>query len=63
MNVSRVAQSQIKHQVEQVRQQDRRDETHAKTVEKRGFDHIIAERVSRNLRAGSTKGQNIDIEC
>jgi hypothetical protein len=63
MNLPKVAQRQLVHQIEQFRLQDRRDETHAKVVEKRNFDQIVAERVSRNLRLGLDKGQNIDIEC
>jgi len=63
MTIPKVGQSQLVHQIEQFRLQDRRDEDHVKVVERRKFDQIVAERVSRNLRLGLDKGQNIDIEC
>jgi hypothetical protein len=40
-----------------------KEEVHRKQLEKRKFDEIIAERVSRNIRLDLTKGTNIDIEC
>ena len=43
--------------------QDKRDEDYRKVVERRNFDKIIAERVSRNIRLGLDKGRNIDVEC
>jgi hypothetical protein len=43
--------------------QDKRDEDYRKVVDKRNFDRIIAERVSRNIRLGLDKGRNIDVEC
>jgi hypothetical protein len=63
MTIPKVGQSQLVHQIEQFRLQDRRDEDYVKVVERRKFDQIVAERVSRNLRLGLDKGQNIDIEC
>jgi hypothetical protein len=63
MTISKVGQRQQVYQVERFRLQDRRDEDYAKVVEKRKFDQIVAERVSRNLRLGLDKGQNIDLEC
>lgn len=43
--------------------QDKREDDYNKLVEKRKFDQIIAERVSRNIRLGLDKGRNIDVEC
>jgi hypothetical protein len=64
MNISKVQQEQIKrHNLEQVRLQERHEEDYRRVVEKRKFDQIIAERVSRNLRLDLDKGRNIDIEC
>ena len=63
MTVSKVGQTQLVHQIEQFKLQDRRTEDYAKVVDRRRFDQIVAERVSRNLRLGLDKGQNIDIEC
>jgi hypothetical protein len=63
MTIPKVGQSQLVHQIEQFKLQDRRDEDYVKVVERRKFDQIVAERVSRNLRLGLDKGQNIDIEC
>ena len=63
MTISKVGQRQQVYQLEQFRHQDRRDEDYTKVVERRKFDQIVAERVSRNLRLGLDKGQNIDLEC
>jgi hypothetical protein len=63
MTVSKVGQTQLVHQIEQFRIQDKRNEDYAKVVDRRRFDQIVAERVSKNLRLGLDKGQNIDIEC
>ena len=63
MTVSKVGQTQLVHQIEQFRVQDKRNEEYAKVVDRRRFDQIVAERVSKNLRLGLDKGQNIDIEC
>lgn len=64
MDVSRIQQKQIRdYNLEQVRLQEKREEDYRKVVEKRRFDQIIAERVSRNLRLDLDKGRNIDIEC
>jgi hypothetical protein len=63
MTVSKVGQTQLVHQIEQFRVQDKRNEDYAKVVDRRRFDQIVAERVSKNLRLGLDKGQNIDIEC
>ena len=49
--------------MQRTEQQDKRDEDYRKLVEKRNFDRLIAERVSRNIRLGLDKGRNIDIEC
>lgn len=63
MTVPKIGERQLVYQVERFRLQDRRDEDYTKVVEKRKFDQIVADRVSRNLRLGLDKGQNIDIEC
>ena len=64
MDISRVQQEQIKrYNLEQVRLQEKREEDYRKVVEKRNYDRIIAERVSRNIRLGLDKGRNIDVEC
>jgi len=64
MQVSRLQQYQIQqYNLEQLQLQKKRDEDYRKVVEKRNFDQIIAERVSRNLRLDLDKGRNIDIEC
>jgi hypothetical protein len=49
--------------MQRTEQQDKRNEDYRKVVERRNFDRIIAERVSRNIRLGLDKGRNIDIEC
>ena len=64
MNVSRVQQEQIKrYNLEQIRQQEHRDEDYRKVIEKRRLDLIAAERIARARRLGLDKGQNVDIEC
>jgi DNA topoisomerase VI subunit A len=64
MQVSRVQQHQIQqYNLEQLQLQKKRDEDYRKVIERRKFEDIIAERVSRNLRLGLDKGRNIDIEC
>jgi uncharacterized membrane protein len=64
MDISKIQQKQIRdYNLEQVRLQEKRDEDFRKVVEKRRFDQIIAERVSRNLRLDLDKGRQIDIEC
>ena len=63
MKISRAEQTQIAHNIEKARLQDRRDEDYRKVIEKRNFDQIVAERVARNIRLDSDKGRNIDIEC
>jgi hypothetical protein len=49
--------------MQRIQNQDKRDEDYRKLVERRNFDRIIAERVSRNIRLGLDKGRNIDVEC
>jgi hypothetical protein len=49
--------------MQRVQLQDKREEDYRKVVDKRNFDRIIAERVSRNIRLGLDKGRNIDVEC
>ena len=49
--------------MQRIQQQDKREEDYRKVVERRNFDQIIAERVSRNIRLGLDKGRNIDVEC
>jgi hypothetical protein len=64
MNVSQVDQRRIQeYNLEQKRLQEKREEDYRKVIEKRKFEDIVAERVSRNLRLDLDKGQNIDIEC
>ena len=63
MKVSRVEQQQTAHRAEQARLQDQRNEQYRVRVEQKKFDDIVAERVSRAIRLGSDKGQNIDMEC
>lgn len=68
MNISRVEQSVIKHnleqyRVDQVRMDKQRTDDYAKKIEERRLDQIIAERVRKNLRLDLDKGRNIDIEC
>ena len=63
MNISKIQQLQIReYNLEQVNIQKKREEDYRKVVEKRNFDEIIAERVSRNIRLDLDKGRNIDIE-
>ena len=50
------------YQAQKMRLRDREDEDYRARVETKAFEKIIAERVSRNLRLGSTKGTNIDLE-
>ena len=68
MNISRAEQSAIKHNLEQyqldkARMEKQQTENHAKKIEERRIEQIIAERVSKNLRLDLDKGRNIDIEC
>jgi hypothetical protein len=49
--------------MQRIQTQDKREEDYRKVVDKRNFDRIIAERVSRNIRLGLDKGRNIDVEC
>ena len=64
MNISRTDQIRIReYNLEQVNLQRKREDDYRKVIEKRNFDQIIAERVSRNLRLDLDKGRNIDIEC
>jgi hypothetical protein len=63
MKVTRVEQQQTAHRTEQARLQDQRNEQYRVRVEQKKFDDIVAERVSRAIRLGSDKGQNIDMEC
>ena len=63
MQVSRIQQQQIQqYNLEQVQLQKKREQDYQKVVEKRRFEDIVAERVSRNLRLDLDKGRNIDIE-
>jgi len=64
MEISRADQIRIQeYNLEQRRLQDKRDEDFRKVIEKRKFEDIVAERVSRNLRLDLDKGRNIDLEC
>ena len=64
MQVSRVQQHQIQqYNSEQVQLQQKREEDYQKVIERRKFEDIVAERVSRNLRLGLDKGRSVDIEC
>ena len=68
MNISRAEQSVIKYNLEQyrldqTRLEKQRTEDYAKKIEERRVDHLIAERVSRNLRLDLDKGRHIDLEC
>jgi hypothetical protein len=63
MDISKIQQLQIRqYNLEQVNLQRKREDDYRKVVEKRNFDQIIADRVERNIRLDSYKGQNIDIE-
>ena len=63
MQVSRIQQQQIQqYNLEQVQLQKKRQQDYQKVVERRNFEEIVAERVSRNLRLDLDKGRNIDIE-
>lgn len=63
MQVSRIQQHQIQqYNLEQVQLQKKREQDYQKVVEKRNFDEIVAERVSRNLRLDLDKGRHIDAE-
>ena len=63
MQVSRIQQQQIQqYNLEQVQLQKKREQDYQKVVEKRRFEDIVAERVSRNIRLDLDKGRNIDIE-
>jgi hypothetical protein len=63
MKVSRVEHQQTAYRAEQARLQDHRNEQYLAKAERKKFDDIVAERVSRAIRLGLDKGQNIDIEC
>ena len=49
--------------MQRIQTQDKREEDYRKVVDKRNFDRIIAERVSRNIRLNLDKGRHIDVEC
>jgi hypothetical protein len=64
MRVTRQEVYNTKIYLEQLEKQERfKEEVYRKLVEKRQFDKIIAERVSRNIRLDLDKGRHIDIEC
>jgi len=64
MNVSKITTHNLQlDRTQRTQLQDKRDEDYRKVVERRNFDKIIAERVSRNIRLGLDKGRNIDVEC
>ena len=64
MNVSKITTHNLElDRIQRTQLQDKRDEDYRKVVERRNFDRIIAERVSRNIRLGLDKGRNIDVEC
>jgi hypothetical protein len=64
MNISKIEQRQIRdYNLEQVNIQKKREDDYRKVVERRNFEQIIAERVSRNLRLDLDKGRHIDLEC
>ena len=50
------------YQAQRLRLRDREDEDYRARIEDRALEKIIAERVSRNLRLGYTKGTKIDLE-
>ena len=63
MNVSKITSYNLQlDRMQYVRNQEKRDEDYQKVVERRNFDRIIAERVSRNIRLGLDKGQNVDVD-
>jgi len=51
------------YQAEKARLQTREDQEYRKSVEIKAFEHIVAERISRNIRLGGSKGTKIDIEA
>jgi len=64
MNVSKITTHSLElDRIQRTQLQDKREDDYHKLVERRNFDRIIAERVSRNIRLGLDKGRNIDIEC
>ena len=63
MKISSAERSLIAYQIQQDRLQDRRDVDFRKVQEQKRFDQLVAERVSRNIRMGRDKGQNVDVEC
>ena len=63
MNVSKITSYNLQlDRMQYVRNQEKRDEDYRKVVERRNFDRIVAERVSRNIRLGLDKGQHVDME-
>ena len=63
MNVSKITSYNLQlDRIQYVQNQEKRDEDYQKVVERRNFDRIIAERVSRNIRLGLDKGRHIDVE-
>jgi hypothetical protein len=63
MKIDRAHQNLVKYNTEQYRLQQKRNEDYRKLIEKRNFEHIIAERVARNIRLDLDKGRNIDVNC
>jgi hypothetical protein len=63
MKISRTEQSQMAYRAEQLRLQYNRTNDLRVQMERKKFDKIVAERVSRNIRLGLDKGRNIDVEC
>ena len=62
MKISRSEQSAINHNAERLQLEQKRMAEYIKAVERRRFDEIAAERVQRNIRLGSDKGRNIDLD-
>jgi hypothetical protein len=50
------------YQAQKMRLRDREDEDYRARVEKKAFEQIIVDRVSRNLRLGLDKGTNVDLD-
>ena len=64
MNISKVDQCRIRdYNLEQVNIQRKREDDYRKVVEKRNFEQIVADRVARNIRLDSDKGQQVDVNC
>jgi len=63
MKIDRINNRNIElDRLERTNHQFKIEEDYRKTIEKKNFDRIIAERIQRNIRLGLDKGRHIDVD-